>query len=154
MNIFEVIKIDSCSSTNDEAKTQPFYSVILTNYQTNGRGRNGRSWIGEDGNLMASIVLPKPENAYIYSFLISLAIAQSIAFLSPRIKWPNDVLVDGKKISGILLEICDDKLIIGFGVNIQSHPKSGLLYDATDLKEHGRVVEKCRIKWRIISLFF
>ena len=153
MNVFTIKEIQTCTSTNDEAKHQPFYSVILAEEQTNGRGRNGRTWVSGKGNLMASIVLPKPESAYIYSFLISLAIAQSIAFLSPRIKWPNDILVNGKKIAGILLEVYDDKLIIGFGVNIQEHPVDTLLYEATDLKEHGRAVEKEKLLHDILQNF-
>ena len=135
---FNIQFIPSCASTNDEAKKLQPYTAIYTSKQTNGKGRLGRKWLDGDGNLMASIVLKKEENAHFYSFLVSLAVAQSIAFLSPRIKWPNDILVDGRKICGILLETTEDKLIIGIGVNIQNHPTDELLYDATDLKEYGR----------------
>ena len=138
---FQIHFIPTCESTNDEAKKLPLNSAIYTAIQTKGKGRTGRKWIDGKGNLMASITLAKEPNAYFYSFLISLAVAQSIAFLSPRIKWPNDILIDGKKISGILLETTDDKLIIGVGVNIQNHPEAHLLYETTDLKEYGYIVE-------------
>jgi BirA family biotin operon repressor/biotin-[acetyl-CoA-carboxylase] ligase len=138
---FDIHFIHECQSTNEEAKNLSAGSVIYAQKQTNGKGRMGRKWYDGDGNLMASIVLKKEPNAHLYSFLISLAVAQSIAFLSPRIKWPNDILVEGKKICGILLETTEDTLIIGMGVNIQSHPTDELLYKATDLKEYGRAVK-------------
>jgi BirA family biotin operon repressor/biotin-[acetyl-CoA-carboxylase] ligase len=137
MNQFNTIFVDTCTSTNDLAKKHQAYDVIYAGRQTKGKGRLGRTWIDGNGNLMASVVLPYKENAQHYSFLISLAIAQTLSFLSPRIKWPNDILIDGKKICGILLEAVDDKLIIGFGINILSHPTDGLLYQTTDLQEQG-----------------
>ena len=145
--------IDTCSSTNDEAKRLSPYSVICTKRQTKGRGRTGRSWYDGDGNLMASIVLPKEKNAYLYSFLISLAVAKSIDFLSPVIKWPNDILVKGKKICGILLETTEDKLIIGIGLNIQNHPTKDLLYETTDIKEQGYFFTREKLLQDILQNF-
>ena len=141
MKKFEIIFKETCTSTNDVAKELPVYTAVYAGRQTNGRGRMGRTWQDGQGNLMTSIVLPKPKQAHLFSFLASLAVAQSIAFLSPRIKWPNDILIDGKKLCGILLETYEDKLIIGIGVNIESCPKTGTLYETTCLKEHGRTVE-------------
>ena len=140
MKDFNIIFKETCTSTNDVAKELPVYTAVYAGRQTNGRGRMGRSWQDGQGNLMTSIVLPKPKQAHLFSFLASLAVAQSIAFLSPRIKWPNDILVEGKKICGILLETHEDKLIIGIGVNIESCPKTGMLYETTCLKEHGCAV--------------
>ena len=141
MKKFEIVFEKVCSSTNDIAKELPPYTAVYAERQTNGRGRMGRSWQDGLGNLMTSIVLPKPKQAQLFSFLASLAVAQSIAFLSPRIKWPNDILIDNKKVCGILLETFNDKLIIGIGVNIENHPNGGTLYPTTCLKEHGRAVE-------------
>ncbi len=151
MTTFNIIFEQSCSSTNDIAKNLPMYSAVYTAHQTNGRGRMGRQWQDGQGNLMASVVLPKPKQAHLYSFLAGLAVAQSIAFLSPRIKWPNDILVEGKKICGILLECVDDKLIIGIGLNVQSAPKTDTLYEATCLKEHGRAVEAEKLLSNILQ---
>ena len=151
MKTFNIVFKEVCSSTNDEAKTLPMFSALYAARQTNGRGRMGRSWQDGAGNLMTSIVLPKPKQAHLYSFMAALAVAKSIAFLSPRIKWPNDVLVAGKKICGILSEVFEDKLIIGIGVNIQSHPDSDLLYQATDLKEHGRATEPEKLLSEILQ---
>lgn len=145
MEKFDIIFKETCTSTNDIAKDLPPYTAVYAGRQTNGRGRMGRTWYDGQGNLMTSIVLPRPQNAQIFSFLASLAVAKSIAFLSPRIKWPNDILVDGKKICGILLETFEDKLIIGIGVNIESCPKTGMLYETTCLKEHGRSVDAKRL---------
>lgn len=150
---FKIHFIPHCQSTNEEAKKLPHYSVIYTASQTNGKGRMGRKWIDGKGNLMASIAIEKEQNPHFYSFLISLAVAKSISFLSPKIKWPNDILIDGKKICGILLETTEDKLIIGLGVNVQNHPKEGILYETTDLKELGYHIEEKKLLQDILQNF-
>ncbi len=137
--MFNYLYFKSLSSTNDTAKTYPPYTVIHAGDQTNGRGRMGRTWTSLQGNLFMSIVIPFDKDAFYYSFISSLAVAMSLSKLSPRIKWPNDVLIDGKKISGILLETSEDSsrnLIIGIGVNIKSSPLQAL-YQTTCLKDLG-----------------
>ena len=136
MTAWTYIRKNTCTSTNDVAKALPPYSVISTCHQTNGRGRMGRVWEDAKGNLKASIVLPKPKkNAHLYTFLISLAVAKTLSQLSPKIKWPNDILIDGKKVCGILLEATQNSLIIGIGINVVSVPKMNALYPVTCLKD-------------------
>ena len=133
---WHLIRKTRCTSTNDVAKKMHPYTVVSTCHQTKGRGRMGRKWEDGKGNLMVSIVLPRPEkNAHLYTFLISLAVAKSLQGLSPQIKWPNDILIRGKKVCGILLETTADLLIIGVGVNILSCPKTNMLYPVTCLKD-------------------
>ena len=151
MKKFDILFEEVCTSTNDIAKTLPLYTAVYAGRQTKGRGRMGRTWQDGRGNLMASIVLPSEKQAHLYSFLSSLAVAQSLAFLSPRIKWPNDVLVDGKKVCGILLESFEDKLIIGIGVNIETYPLTGMLYQTTSLKAEGYVVEARKLLENILQ---
>ena len=105
-------------------------TVIFAKSQTAGRGRNGNSWETCAGNLFASVVLrPSVETAQIgqYSFLVAVALNRTFSqYLDEthpvRNKWPNDILIDGKKIAGILLEVADGALIVGIGVNIAAAP--------------------------------
>ncbi|HEY0627063.1 MAG TPA: biotin--[acetyl-CoA-carboxylase] ligase [Allosphingosinicella sp.] len=98
--------------------------------QTGGRGRQGRGWQSPPGNLFASTLVrlqphdpPAPTLALVAA--VALHESLSIAASGPQfiIKWPNDLLVDGAKLSGILLERADDAVIIGIGVNLAFHPE-------------------------------
>jgi len=125
-------------STNEEARrlasggeTGPVW--ILAERQTAGRGRRGRAWIAPPGNLSATLLLspgkPAAEIAQL-SFVAALATADMIASCGAdaKVKWPNDVLVDGQKIAGILLESASQGgadpawLAIGIGVNLKAYP--------------------------------
>lgn len=114
----------------------PSGTVVMADLQTSGRGRLGRRWISPTGNLYASIVL-RPncslrESAGL-SLLTSVALGEALVDLGPSdlalaLKWPNDLLIDGAKVAGILLENAAGAsdnvpfIIIGTGVNIQSSP--------------------------------
>lgn len=122
--------------------------------QLSGKGRQGRAWISEPGNLYASALLIDPAPVSRIStlpFVAALALHAALCCLEGmdrhelRLKWPNDVLVNRSKVSGILLEI--DRLpdgraavAVGFGVNLAHHPDPAL-YSATDLKALGLNVE-------------
>ena len=108
---------------------------ILTHAQTAGHGRRGRAWASPPGNFMASLVLhptEAPESVALRSFVAALALRDALADASGRsdglsLKWPNDVLLNGGKVAGILLESIGsgaqvDHLIIGFGVNLVAAP--------------------------------
>ena len=105
-------------------------SVILAGSQTQGRGRIGRSWQSPPGGFYASLLLkpsPPMEFARCVSLLAALVIAR-IAFrsgLSAEVKWPNDVIVSGKKIAGIIAEtgrVPESWFILGIGVNLKGVP--------------------------------
>ena len=108
----------------------PPSSVIFCDTQTAGRGRQGKSWVGKPGNLFTTICLENTFNQPVshLSFVTGLAIFDVINLYStqtPVLKWPNDVLVDRKKISGILIEVENDNILIGIGINI-AHAPDGL----------------------------
>ena len=120
---------------------------ITADEQTGGRGRGGREWISKPGNLYCSLIYETDgdiRKAAQLSFVTALAVHETIsAFLhldDIKCKWPNDVLVRGKKICGILLEshTCDiqkkEFMIIGIGINIEHHPDV-TLYETTHLNE-------------------
>ena len=156
MTEWTLIRKTRCASTNDTAKILPFYTAISTCHQTKGRGRLGRKWQDGKGNLMVSLVLPKPKKEpYLYTFLVSLAVAKTLEKLSPKIKWPNDILIDGKKVCGILLETTQDKLIVGIGVNISSCPSADVMYPVACLKDyHCNTTYKSLLKSILQNLDF
>lgn len=136
---------DTIDSTNDEARRVSDFEEasglwIMARTQTVGRGRRGREWVSQPGNLFCSLLLRIEEELDIIpqlSFVTALAVRDVVAdFLqldeAVKVKWPNDVLVGGEKISGILLESSatgtqkPDRLIIGIGINIMSHPENML----------------------------
>lgn len=146
---WKIICFDEVTSTNDIAAeyAQTMNGeklVIKAKKQTSGRGRRGRSWLSFDGNLFFSLLLEYNEqNPGMLVIISSLSLWQSIKTLAPSanvwLKWPNDVLLNDKKVSGILLEKADEKyMVVGIGVNIVQSPQSeDMLYPCTSLKESG-----------------
>ncbi len=152
---YNLLVYDSIDSTNEEARRlavdgAPEGTVVWAREQTAGRGRRGRSWVSDAGNLYCSLLLRPDCHAYKamqLSFVASLAMAEAIASVLPKgtfvnCKWPNDVLVEGRKVSGILLESQTvplggmDWLVIGAGLNVNDHPED-VEFPATSLKREG-----------------
>lgn len=110
---------------------------IFARAQTAPRGRRGRTWAQAEGNFGASLVLPglnDPAQMGLRSFVASLALFDAVrAVAGPAarlsLKWPNDVLLDGGKLAGILLETAGDALVIGIGVNLVHAPGAGEIED-------------------------
>ncbi len=96
---------------------------VIADRQTAGRGRRGRVWSDGAGNLMASVLVRADGPVHQLSFVAALALRTALN-LGGRIKlkWPNDLLLDGVKVSGILLERAGDALVIGMGANLAQHP--------------------------------
>jgi BirA family transcriptional regulator, biotin operon repressor / biotin---[acetyl-CoA-carboxylase] ligase len=115
---------------------------VTAGRQSAGRGRRGRTWTSEPGNLFASLLLTEPappEHWAELSLVAALAIHDAIADLAPgarsrlAIKWPNDLLLDGAKFAGILAEgEGTTTVVVGIGINCASHP-ADTDYPATDL---------------------
>jgi len=133
-------------------------TVITASSQTAGRGRNARKWISDSGNLYASFIYKAGARRPTLAYSFAVAAAETLlSFDVPvQIKWPNDLLADGKKISGTLLEYCRDFLIVGIGINIKSNPQNAPYKTAktddyapglTPTKVLGRLIE-CFEKWR------
>jgi BirA family biotin operon repressor/biotin-[acetyl-CoA-carboxylase] ligase len=124
-------------STNQVASSMtescPDGTIVLAEVQTKGRGRLARSWASPPGGIWMSVVL-KPalplSQAYRVNMAMSLAVARalfSLYQLEGKIKWPNDILIGGRKISGILLEVRAeldrlDYVIAGVGLNVNLDP--------------------------------
>ena len=100
------------------------HTIILAAAQSAGRGRYRRKWVSHHGNLYASFMYKMPERRPTLSYAVAVAVAETLLRfgINPQIKWPNDILVDSKKISGILIEYSKNFVIIGIGVNIKTNP--------------------------------
>lgn len=135
---------ETVGSTQDEARALyeqgergPIW--VIAEAQTKGRGRRARSWTSETGNLYASGLYPTKADAAhgaLFGFATALAMAETVEHYDVEadvtLKWPNDVLVGGAKISGILIEREPEALIVGTGLNLISHPPD-TPYPATHL---------------------
>ena len=127
--------------------------------QVGGRGRMGRSWESPSGNLYCS-TLVRLRAGDPPAHLLALVAANAVhALVAPlcdgqaRIKWPNDVLVDGAKIAGILLERAGDAIVVGIGVNVVGHP-TGLDRPVTSLAAQGAdIAEAGALLDRLAQLF-
>lgn len=122
-------------STNEEAKRLARMGAlhgeaVVADRQTRGKGRRGRTWLGPDGeNLFLSVILRPdlpPTRAPQLVAVAAIAVAEALrSFGAPaRIKWPNDVELDGRKVAGILLELAAapdriDYAVVGIGVNLE-----------------------------------
>jgi BirA family biotin operon repressor/biotin-[acetyl-CoA-carboxylase] ligase len=152
---YSVAIFDEIDSTNEEARRRaaagergPLW--ITARRQNAGRGRRGREWVSPEGNLMATLLIAPgvaPPEAARLSFVAALAVHDLVAAYAKhanvRVKWPNDVLVDGKKVAGILLESSGTEgqdivpwLAIGIGVNLGQAPTDAA-YPATFVGAHG-----------------
>jgi BirA family biotin operon repressor/biotin-[acetyl-CoA-carboxylase] ligase len=117
--------------------------LILADEQTNGYGQENRQWESLKGNLHASLIIPNIKPISNLTYVIGISIGNTINSFSRDIeiqyKWVNDVLINDKKVAGILTEQINDKLIIGIGLNLISHPDTAKtsITGATSLLENG-----------------
>jgi BirA family transcriptional regulator, biotin operon repressor / biotin---[acetyl-CoA-carboxylase] ligase len=148
---FHLRHYPTIGSTNDEAKAlarggAADGTLVWADEQTAGRGRRGRIWRSPPGNLYLSLVLrpdAAPSRAAQLGFVAALGLGDALApALRLRYKWPNDLLADGKKLAGILLESetstrdSVDFVVVGIGVNIVSAPED-VEFPATSLSAHA-----------------
>lgn len=130
----EIIFLKETSSTNDYLReyceTLSDKTCVLAERQTSGRGRRGHSWESAEGMLAMSVLLKDPPDVSTLTARIGLAVCDAVGELYPvltgiGIKWPNDVIIEYRKVCGILCEsvkICDCvNVICGIGVNISQN---------------------------------
>ncbi|MFW6141173.1 MAG: biotin--[acetyl-CoA-carboxylase] ligase [Candidatus Saliniplasma sp.] len=121
----KIYKLDSTTSTNDVAKklakTKSDDFVVQADEQTSGRGRKDRNWMSPKGGLYFTICT---DYEPLLSIKAGIAIARALEDMEvqPSLKWPNDVLVNDKKICGVLIEIFEKRALVGIGLNLDSEP--------------------------------
>ncbi|MCX8084169.1 MAG: biotin--[acetyl-CoA-carboxylase] ligase [Calditerrivibrio sp.] len=128
-NLFKrLFLFDEIDSTNSEALggNYPFYSVILAKKQRRGKGRSGRVWLSQEDNLFFSLVLPplEIENLLPLNIVSGYSVCEALrGYCEAFLKWPNDIVINGKKVGGILIETKFsgnnlEKVVVGIGVNV------------------------------------
>jgi BirA family biotin operon repressor/biotin-[acetyl-CoA-carboxylase] ligase len=164
---YHLLSFDSLDSTNEEAKRlaktgSGHGAVIWAKKQTAGKGRLGRGWVSDEGNLFVSVLL-KPEKPLAdlsqLSFVAACAVYETLEAVVPTpeklaCKWPNDILLDSRKLGGILLESLPAEgggtwVVVGVGVNVDSYPDE-VEFPATCLTEAGVELVSAKI---ILSRF-
>ena len=167
LDTYKLLSFDKISSTQDYAhdliaRGEAHNKTIVTALaQSAGRGRYRRTWVSHHGNLYASFIYKSPERDPKLSYAVAVAIAETLISLglTPEIKWPNDVLIKGKKISGVLIEYSQNFVIIGVGINIKTCPtvkeykttKINNFVKDTDIKDVLSILIKELDKWRRVN---
>lgn len=156
-------------TTMDRAKIlaregAPHMSCCIAEHQTRGRGRLNRQWVSDRGGLWFTLILTPdlpPPMAYIYNFAASLTLSRvlnRLFDLEVKVKWPNDLLLEGKKLTGLLSEMETRAdlirfLTVGIGINVNNDP-SGSPFEATSLKNVlGRHLSRRRILTEFLTEF-
>jgi BirA family biotin operon repressor/biotin-[acetyl-CoA-carboxylase] ligase len=161
---------DTIGSTNAEALTRAQSGelgplIIVADRQSAGRGRRGRPWISEPGNLYATLLILDPAPAvatpqicFVAALALHDAVLDTCSGLAPtrlKLKWPNDLLLDGAKVSGILVEgtaLSGNRIAtaIGFGVNCRHHPQD-TQFPANDFVSAGFVLSPLSLLERLVE---
>ena len=156
--------LSSVDSTNRFARQlgldgTPSGTVVAAERQSAGRGRNGRTFVSPPGGVYLSVVVrPQvpPPHAGRLTLMTAVAVCEAIEQVSschPLIKWPNDVLLGGEKVCGILLEMvaqedCVDFVVLGAGINVRSAPDG---VGATSLWEQGARVGRAEVAGAVLD---
>jgi BirA family biotin operon repressor/biotin-[acetyl-CoA-carboxylase] ligase len=145
--IQEVVRFKDVSSTQDTAKRfihRHQEMAIVAQHQRRGRGRHGREWSSPTGGLYLSLILFPKNRMTLIPFLASLSVVRLLehyTLSSIAIHWPNDVLLNDKKICGVICEQNKDSVICGVGLNVNSNlgnattmtRETGEIYDLDDV---------------------
>jgi BirA family biotin operon repressor/biotin-[acetyl-CoA-carboxylase] ligase len=134
--VARILTVEETSSTNDDVAAfaregAPEGLWLRAERQTGGRGRQGRGWHSPEGNLYASTLVrlhPGDPPPATLALVAAVALQEVISAYAPvqqvLIKWPNDLLVEGAKLAGILLEREGEAVVIGMGVNLATYPEA------------------------------
>ena len=161
---WQIYSYETLESTNDEIRRfcsgKNQYVVVQTKKQTAGRGRRGRTWQSLAGHLFFSVAFEFDlRNLGALVLISALSVLQTVCAFAPNadveLKWPNDVLLNGSKVCGILLEKGPENyMIIGIGVNVaQSPDNAAMLYPTTSLKKAGISTDANAFLQRFLPIF-
>jgi len=164
--------IEEVTSTNTVAKElamgdEPTGTLVVTDFQSQGKGRRGRAWVAPKGKdiFMSLLLHPaiEPMQASMITLVMGLSVAQAVKeslSINSQIKWPNDVVVNGKKICGILTEMSAsingvDYVVIGTGINCNTRKfvGEGLIHATSLALENGEEVARERLLAKVLMAF-
>lgn len=116
----EILHFKECDSTNRVAKELPdsHGTLVIADRQTAGRGRLGREWESNKGGIYMSVVLPEKNTPAVITLVCAIAVRRALG--TGEIKWPNDIVINGKKVCGILCERTENAIVCGIGININN----------------------------------
>ena len=145
---YKLISFDKIPSTQTYALDMVAYgqasdrTVIMAEAQSAGRGRYKRQWVSHHGNLYTSFIYYMEERDPRLSYVVAVAIVETLISygVQPTIKWPNDILVDDKKICGVLIEYAGSFVVVGIGINIKTNPTVEK-YKTTKLENYANVAK-------------
>lgn len=164
---YQLVQIEATDSTNAELKRllkhgAPEYTVVSAQIQQDGRGRKGRSWVSQPGNLFFSWVFNVEKAHYPQAlrhlpYIISMAILKAIpSHPKLAVKWPNDILIHNKKLAGILLESHQTAegctVVAGVGINTCQSPQD-IDQPTTSLLEEGIAILNTPLLCQILENF-
>jgi BirA family biotin operon repressor/biotin-[acetyl-CoA-carboxylase] ligase len=131
------MRLETVTSTQDVARPLPIGSIVVAEHQTAGRGRLDRRWEAPRGTalLVSFVVHPNP----VLSLAAGIAAAQACG-RGVRLKWPNDLLLNGLKVGGILVEVTRTTAICGIGINLSWAPAGAATLD----EDRDRLLERLR----------
>jgi BirA family biotin operon repressor/biotin-[acetyl-CoA-carboxylase] ligase len=143
----KIVHLASVTSTQDVGRDMPIGSIVVADHQTAGRGRLEHRWEAPPGTaLLVSFVLaPGP----VLSLAAGVAAAEACG-QGVRLKWPNDLLLDGRKVGGILVEATSAKAVCGIGINLTAAPAGAAMLN----QPRDELMEKLRpavVRWSSAS---
>ncbi|MDD2890084.1 MAG: biotin--[acetyl-CoA-carboxylase] ligase [bacterium] len=149
----KIYKFEKLDSTNDYAskiaKESAEGTVVIADCQSKGKGTPGKTWFSPEGGIWLSVIL-KPKSASCISLMASVAVYETLKSLKlpVRIKWPNDVMIKNKKISGVLTEAHGkNNAIVGIGINlnIPEFPNELKSVATSAMLERGKAFNKQKV---------
>ena len=143
---YKVLSFDKISSTQTYAHEMIAqgaardHTAIVALAQYAGRGRYRRTWVSHHGNLYVSFIFESEYRDPRLAYAVAVAIVDTLLSfgISSEIKWPNDILIEGKKVAGVLIEYSGRFVIIGIGINVKSNPTVPE-YETTKLEKYKSV---------------
>lgn len=161
---FRLLWREKVSSTNDDLRALAEKGlaeglVLVAEEQTAGRGRRGAEWFSAKGESLAFSILLRPKKPKAFwhrlSLVTGLSVAEALERFVPlaEIKWPNDVLIGGKKIAGILVEAGSDFVIVGIGINVNTETFPAGLAATSLAIERGEAVHRSEVLLAVVERF-
>jgi BirA family biotin operon repressor/biotin-[acetyl-CoA-carboxylase] ligase len=144
----------ACASTQDHARSLGLGALVVAQRQTGGRGQRGNVWADTgDGGLAFSVVLLATEQPR-RSAAVAQAIVEALSPLAPGrldVKHPNDVLLDGRKVAGVLIEQADGLAVIGIGINVEQETwPDDLAETAISLRQGGIDIDRLKVLEQVL----
>lgn len=137
-------RLSTTPSTQDAAAGLPVGSIVIADHQSAGRGRLERRWEAPPGTALLAtfVVAPHP----LASLAAGVAAAEACG-AQVRLKWPNDLLLDGRKLAGILVEVRDGRALVGIGVNLTRSPEGAARLGARDRDQLAEAISARLRHW-------